>query len=78
MEPKYPFVKVNLVGEDGNAFSIMGRVSKAMRKAGISQDEIDKFHYECTSGDYNNLLQTCTEWVACNDSGYEIPAPNVR
>jgi hypothetical protein len=34
-EPKYPDVSVRLVGEDGNAFAIMGRVSAALRDAGI-------------------------------------------
>jgi hypothetical protein len=30
-EPKYPHVKVKLVGRDGNAFAILARVTKAMR-----------------------------------------------
>ncbi len=28
--PKFPNIEVQLSGEDGNAFSIMGRVTKAM------------------------------------------------
>ena len=55
--PKFPNIEVQLSGEDGNAFSIMGRVTKAMRRAGISKDEIDKYKVEATSGDYDNLLQ---------------------
>ena len=55
--PKFPDIEVQLSGEDGNAFSIMGRVMKAMRRAGISKDEIDKYKAEATSGDYDNLLQ---------------------
>mgnify|MGYP001607778281 CR=1 FL=1 len=65
MEPKYPEIEVQLTGEDSNAFSIMGRVTKAMRKAKVPSDEITKFTEECMRGDYNNLLQTCTEWVTC-------------
>lgn len=33
-EAKFPDVKLKLVGEDGNIFSIIGRVSKALRKGG--------------------------------------------
>ena len=61
--PKYPDVHVRLIGEDGNAFTIVGRVQKAMRSSGISEDEIDLFHREAFAGNYDQLLQTCLEWV---------------
>jgi len=60
---KYPEIKVRLVGEDGNAFAILGRVSGAMRKAGVSKEERDQFFAEAMSGDYDHLLQTCMKWV---------------
>jgi len=60
---KYPEVHVRLVGEDGNAFAIMARVSSALKEAGVPQAEIDKYYEESTSGDYDNLLQTATRWV---------------
>jgi hypothetical protein len=60
---KYPEVHVRLVGEDGNAFAIMARVSSALKEAGVPQEEIDKYYEESTSGDYDNLLQTATRWV---------------
>ena len=60
---KYETVTVKLVGNDGNAFSIMGAVSKALRKAGASQDEIQDYMIESMSGDYNNLLRTAMKWV---------------
>lgn len=61
---KYPNVKVKLVGRDGNAFSIMGNVSKALRSAGVSAEEIAQYIKESTSGDYNHLLQTAMAWVS--------------
>ena len=60
---KYDNVKVKLVGEDGNAFSILGRVQKALRQAGVSREEIPEFQNEATSGDYDHLLATVMEWV---------------
>lgn len=63
-EPKYPNVEVQLVGEDGNAFAIMGRVASALKSAGVPQSEIDEYYAESTSGDYDNLLRTAVKWVA--------------
>lgn len=62
-EPKYPNIVVQLVGEDGNAFAILGKVKEAMQCAGISKEERDRFLREAKSGDYDNLLQTCMKWV---------------
>jgi len=58
MEPKYPDVYVKLVGEDGNAYAILGRVANALRESGISSDEINRFRSDATKGDYSNLLIT--------------------
>ena len=52
--PKKPMVR--LTGIDGNAFSIMGVVSRALRKAEFDQEYIDKYMQESMAGDYNNLL----------------------
>ena len=54
-------IKLKLVGEDGNAFAIMGRARQALRRNGRS-DLIDAFTSECTSGDYSNLLATCMRY----------------
>lgn len=44
-----------LTGQDGNAFAIMGRVSRALRQAGKG-DLVDEYLGKATSGDYNHLL----------------------
>lgn len=62
-KPKYPDVIVELTGNDGNAFAVLGRVQRALRKAGVDKHEIDEFWNQATSGDYNKLLVTCMEWV---------------
>ena len=62
-EVLFPKVKVKLVGTDGNAFSLMGKVSAAMRRAKVSEEEIDKFLGEAMSGNYDHLLMTCCKYV---------------
>jgi len=63
-----PKVIVPLVGEDGNAFFIMGRVSKAMqRQLRLPPKELEALKEEylerATSGNYENLLRVTVEYV---------------
>jgi hypothetical protein len=60
---KYPHIVVKLVGQDGNAFSILGNVKKALRREGVPQEEIEAFVTEATSDDYNHLLAVVQETV---------------
>ena len=60
---KYPNITVELVGNDGNAFAILGTVKRSLKKANVPQEEIDKFMTEATSGNYDYLLATCMRWV---------------
>ena len=54
-------LKLKLIGEDGNAFSILGRARKVMLEAG-QKEEFAKYKSEATSGDYDNLLQVTMKW----------------
>jgi hypothetical protein len=60
---KYPDVDVQLSREDGNVFSIIGRVSEALRRAEVPPEEIKEFQNETMSGDYDHAIQTCMKWV---------------
>lgn len=60
---KYPDVTVQLIGADGNAFAILGKVQRALREAGADKAEIEDFMAEAMSGDYDHLLATVTAWV---------------
>jgi hypothetical protein len=62
METKYPKINVPMVGEDGNAFAILGRVKRVMRRAGLPDSEWEAFKAEATSGDYDNVLLTVMKW----------------
>ena len=50
-------INLNLIGKDGNAFSIMGEFSRQARKEGWTKEEIDSVLHEAMNGDYNHLLQ---------------------
>ena len=58
----HPEITVELTGKDGNAFNILGICIQAMKRAKLTQSEINTFQREATSGDYNNLLVTVTNW----------------
>ena len=58
MDPKYPNITVELSGQDGNAFAVLGAVSKALRRGNVDKAELDAFYAEATSGNYDHLLQT--------------------
>ncbi len=63
-EVKYPDIVVDLTSNDGNAFVVLGLVTKALKRAKVSAEEIEKFKDDAMSGDYNHLLQTCMKWVS--------------
>jgi hypothetical protein len=60
--PKYQ-VEVQLSGNDGNAFAIMGAVKKALKGAGASAEEVEQYLAESMAGDYDNLLRVAMDWV---------------
>lgn len=55
--------KYNLVGVDGNAFSVMGYVAKAMRNEGKSREQIDAYYADAKSGDYDHLLSVSIQMI---------------
>ena len=69
--PKFPGCVVELLGHDGNAFAILGRVTKALKShlkeqgatPEVAKITVDTFQTEAMAGDYDALLQTCMRWV---------------
>lgn len=55
-------IKVKLLGEDGNAFHILGKVRQALKKGGY-HDLAEKYLEEAKTGDYDNLLRVTMEYV---------------
>ena len=60
-------VCMNLVGLDGNAFSLMGAFSKEAKRQGWKQEEINTVLEECKRADYNHLLFTLMQFT---EAGY--------
>lgn len=58
MEETTKKVVMNLVGLDGNAFSLMGAFQRNARRQDWTQEEIDVVLDECKSSNYNHLLAT--------------------
>ena len=63
---RYNNVNVKLAGTDGNAFSILGKVVSAMKRAGLTKDQIEEYKTEAKSGDYDNLLCVTMDYVCCS------------
>ena len=55
--------EVTLIGRDGNAFAIIGAVSRELRRADVPKEIIAEFKKEAMSGDYDNVLQTAMEYA---------------
>ncbi len=53
----------NLVGIDGNAFSVMGYVQRAMRTANFTREERFQYLEDAQSSDYDHLLCVSVEMV---------------
>jgi len=75
MKPKHPTVTIQLLGQDGNAFSILGRVNIAMKRNGI-HDQWSEFHAEATSGNYDNLIMTVMRWFSTDYNSSESNCDN--
>ncbi len=60
---RFPEIEVELVGQDGNAYAILGRVKREMTRHGVSDEDRAEFMTEATSGDYDALLRTVMQWV---------------
>ena len=54
--------ELKLIGEDGNVFFILGKAVREARRAGWSEEKIERFKKEAISDDYDHALQTCMEY----------------
>jgi hypothetical protein len=55
-------IDVKLIGENGNAYFILGKVSSALIQGGHSE-LAETYLEEAMGGDYSNLLYVTSEYV---------------
>lgn len=65
-------VVMNLVGLDGNAFSLMGEFSKRARRQGWTKEEINYVLEKCMGSDYENLLRTLMQYTTEDEENPEL------
>lgn len=63
MGVRYPQVRVQLTGADGNPLEILGQVKKAMKKAKLPPETYEQFRSEAVSGDHDHFMATVMAWV---------------
>lgn len=66
MTPKTP-IKVELIGQDGNVFAIIGRVSKALKRAGFVAEAKEYTSRVMSCGSYDEALAITLEYVEDGD-----------
>lgn len=54
--------KLKLIGTDGNAFSIIAKLSDCLRHNGYNAEQVKAIQKECMSGDYNNVIATACKY----------------
>lgn len=61
--PQHPDVEVQLSGEDGNVYNVIGRVQQALRRAGHSDAAAEFARTARSSGSYDKVLQLAMRTV---------------
>lgn len=61
---KYPHITVELTDMDSNVYALIGGTTRAMRRAGVSPDEVDAFRDEALASEsYDQVIQTIMRTV---------------
>ena len=55
--------EVHLIGEDRNAFVIIGKTKKALMRAGADKEYTDQYMKDAMSDDYDHVLQVTMDYV---------------
>ena len=62
--------QMQLLGEDGNIFAILGRASKLLNRAGMKAQSEEMFQRVTACGDYYEALNIISEYVDTELSGH--------
>lgn len=62
-EIKHPDIEVRLSGEDGNVFSVISRVQRALRRAGFPEDAEEFGSRAHSASSYDDVIQLAMRTV---------------
>jgi hypothetical protein len=65
-----PTVVLDLNGEEGNAYVVLGRTAAALKE--VNPDAAAEYVSRATGGDYDNLLAVTREYVDLIDTGEAV------
>ena len=65
--------KMQLIGEDGNIFAILGRASRLLNRAGMKAQSEEMFRRVTACGSYYEALNIISEYVETELSGHTQP-----
>ena len=63
---------VELLGQNGNAFNVLGLCQQAARRAGWAPQQIEAFRQETISSDYVHLLGTVIKYFDVQEAILDI------
>lgn len=67
--------KMDLLGQDGNVFAILGRASRLLKSAGMKAQSEEMFRRVTSCGDYNEALHIISEYV---ETELSVPAESKK
>ena len=70
--------KMELVGQDGNIFGIMGRASRLLKRAGQHEQADEMISRVTACGDYNKALNIISEYVETELSSPATPQKSTK
>lgn len=77
-EPQPQKPRMELAGQDGNIYAVLGRTSMLLKEAGM-QDKIDEMFQRCAaSGNYYKALNIISEYVETELSPPAVPQKSTK
>ena len=70
--------KMELLGQDGNIFGIMGRASRLLKQAGMKEQSDEMISRVTACGDYNKALNIISEYVETELSSPATPQKSTK
>ena len=77
-QPRPQKPRMELVGQDGNIFGILGQASRLLKQAGMKEQADEMFRRVTACGDYNKALNIISEYVETELSPPAAPQKSTK